>query len=151
MVQNISHTINHKVFIQSPIEKVYETLTTPKGWDAWFTTGTHFTLKKKSPITFKWVNWGPDYDNVEVQGEVIDFVENKKLVFEWHAFSQDGRTQTVFLLTEHKKGTIVEVTDSGYPDTPEGHRAFNSCATGWGEAMTLLKFYLEAGLVYRMP
>ena len=40
------------------------------------------------------------------------------------------------------------VHEYGYPDTPEGWEQHMSCSTGWGEALTLLKFYVEHGVRY---
>ena len=45
-------------------------------------------------------------------------------------------------------GTIVRVKEDGYPNSEAGLAACLDCAAGWGEAMTLLKFYLEHGLTY---
>lgn len=44
--------------------------------------------------------------------------------------------------------TRVELIDSGYPDTPEGRHALMDCACGWGEALTLVKFFVEHGVTY---
>ena len=49
------------------------------------------------------------------------------------------------------RGTVVRSKESGYPDTPEGPRALLDCATGWGEALALLKFCLEKGVPYTQP
>ncbi len=38
-----------------------------------------------------------------------------------------------------------------YPNSPEGRGNMLDCASGWGEALTLLKFYLEHGIVYTPP
>ena len=35
-----------------------------------------------------------------------------------------------------------------HPDTPEGWAAFGECSTGWGEALTLLTFWVEHCLGY---
>ena len=39
----------------------------------------------------------------------------------------------------------------GTPNTPEGRDMILECASGWGEAATLLKFYIEHGVVYTPP
>ncbi len=49
---------------------------------------------------------------------------------------------------EVKEGTVVSVKEHGYQDSTEGHVRCLECATGWGEALTLLKFYVEHGLRY---
>jgi hypothetical protein len=43
---------------------------------------------------------------------------------------------------------VVHLTEKGYTNTPGGRRNMLECASGWGEALTLLKFYLEHGVTY---
>ena len=43
---------------------------------------------------------------------------------------------------------MVRLYEHGYPGTQEGMAGFVNCATGWGEALTLLEFYVEHGLRY---
>jgi hypothetical protein len=45
-------------------------------------------------------------------------------------------------------GTVIQVRETGYLDTPAGRKAFADCAAGWGEALTLLKLYVERGVTY---
>lgn len=45
-------------------------------------------------------------------------------------------------------GTVVRVREFGYQDTPSGLKAMLNCAGVWGEALTLMKFYVEHGIRY---
>ena len=45
-------------------------------------------------------------------------------------------------------GTVIRLREHGYQDTPSGRLACLNCAAGWGEALTLLKFFVEHGLRY---
>jgi hypothetical protein len=60
-------------------------------------------------------------------------------------------TKISFDLEEKFGGTVVTLKEVGYPNTPEGRSAMLECASGWGEALTLLKFYLEFGDIYTPP
>jgi hypothetical protein len=40
------------------------------------------------------------------------------------------------------------LVEQGYKQTTSSLQACLGCATGWGEALTLLKFYLEHGITY---
>ena len=42
----------------------------------------------------------------------------------------------------------MRLREHGYPEAQKGMAGFMSYATGWGEALTLLKFYVEHGLRY---
>lgn len=67
-------------------------------------------------------------------------------IFQW---GSDGKETTIRIeLAPADKGTVVTLSEDGYEDTPEGRAMIVECAAGWGEAMTLLKFYLEHGVVY---
>jgi len=45
-------------------------------------------------------------------------------------------------------GTIIRLRESGFHDTPDGLRAMLDCSAGWGEALTLWKYYVEHGIRY---
>jgi len=47
-----------------------------------------------------------------------------------------------------RRWSELRLQEHGYQDTPTGRKAFADCACGWGEALTLLKFYVEYGLKY---
>lgn len=151
MAGKFSTPIKHSVYIDAPPARVYETLTTKAGWDAWFTTEMELDLKPRGKIHFRWESWGPEKVTVGDEGTITEFGENSYLSFQWHPQGKDRPTTVEFRLVPMGKGTHLKLKEDGFLDTPEGHRSFNSCATGWGEALTLLKFYLEEGLVYRQP
>ncbi len=43
---------------------------------------------------------------------------------------------------------MLRLHEHGYDDTPAGTEARVRQASGWGEAMTLIKFMAESGLQY---
>ncbi|MFX0206756.1 MAG: hypothetical protein ACFFDT_12285 [Candidatus Hodarchaeota archaeon] len=63
-------------------------------------------------------------------------------------FHEPGKIIIPIDFQEIEEGTVVCVKEYGYADTVEGHHRCLECATGWGEALTLLKFYSEHGLRY---
>lgn len=140
--------ISHSNFINVKPERVYETLTTAEGWNSWFTKGMVLDFRIDGVIHFKWNNWGPDQVTTEDEGVITDFEHNKRFCFQWHPQGKENPTLVKFTLEPKVNGTHLKLEETGYLNTNEGHRIFNSCASGWGEAMTLLKFYLESGLTY---
>lgn len=134
--------IDYKTYIAVPPQRVFETLTTAAGWDAWFTRGTKLDARANGSIILKWNNWGPDRVNVEDGGIVLEVIPDRRFVFTWQP---DHQPTTVCIeLQPLGTGTLVHLTDSGYI-TPAIHM---NCAAGWGEALTLLKVYLEHGITY---
>lgn len=138
--------INHKTYINKNIEEVYYSLTTASEWNGFFTANTTIDLKVGGYIHFKWENFGPDRVEAEDLATILEIVPNEKLVFNW----SPGKTPTTVTITLQKKGegTIVEVTETGYSIEENSLYVHMTCATGWGECLTLFKFYLEHGVIY---
>lgn len=138
--------IQHRTFINVSPSKVYETLTTGEGWDAWFTQGTTVDARPGGTIHFRFKNSGPDHITLEDGGRVLEASPDRKFVYQWTP--GESTTTISFVLTELEKGTLVTLTESGYTRSELDLKTYGDCATGWGEALTLLKFYLEYGVTY---
>ena len=128
--------------------QVYKALTTSEGLDAWFTTGAQVDSSPGGEIHFRWKDWGPDHITAEDGGPVLEAIPPNRIVFQWHPDLPDYATTVEINIEPDYDGTIVSLREYGYADTPSAHSAMMNCATGWGEAITLLKFYLEYGLHY---
>lgn len=138
--------VEHATYIGVPPAVVFETLTTGEGWDAWFTDGTTVNALPDGEIRLRWKDFGADRSTSEDGGPILAVEAGKRFVFQWSPGSQP--TTVSIELEERGPGTIVRVRESGYPDTPSDLEACIGCAVGWGEALTLLKFYLEHGVTY---
>ncbi|MFX0124645.1 MAG: SRPBCC domain-containing protein [Candidatus Hodarchaeota archaeon] len=134
--------IIHKVLIKSDRKKVFDNMTTAEGLDGWFTNGA---VVDQNKIIFNWVDWGPDKVNTQAICPIIEIKTPERFVFKWW---EDHYTTVEFDFIEVEEGTVVSVKEYGYADTLEGHRRCLECAVGWGETLTLLKFYCEYGLKY---
>ena len=137
--------ILHKVLIKAPREKVYDAMTTAEGLDGWFTEGTTTTRKPGEKMILRWVDWGVDKVTSKAECPIVEVKVPERFVFQWW---DDHLTTIEMDFIEVDEGTIVTVKEHGYQDTTEGHRRCLECAVGWGEALTLLKFYVEHGLRY---
>jgi len=141
--------IKQRTYIAVPPEKVYDTITDPKEWDAFFTTGMQLDPKPGGVCNFAWKDWGPDSYTLTAPGKVVEAVRPEQFIFQW---GREGSETTVrFELSAEHGGTVVTLTEDGYKDTPDGRAMILECASGWGEALTLLKFYIEHGIVYAGP
>ena len=140
--------IHHDTLIRAAPERVYQTLTTAEGWDAWFTSGAKVDARPGGRIEFRWRDWGPDKVTTEDGGPVLEAIPGRRFVFQWHPDDNTYATTVEIDIQPAPDGAIVRIKESGYQDTPGGREAFANCAAGWGEALTLLKFYLEHGLRY---
>jgi uncharacterized protein YndB with AHSA1/START domain len=143
-----AYEVHHSTIIHAQPEQVYTAFTTSHGLDAWFTEGAVVDARPGGMIKFKWVNWGPDRVSTEDDGPVLEAIPAERFVFQWHPDQPDYATTVEITLRPIENGTIIRLREYGFADTPSAYAAMIDCATGWGEALTLLKFYVEYGVRY---
>lgn len=148
MEKQLDLEILHATLVKAAPERVYEAFTTAEGLDGWFTRGSFVDPRPGGRISFRWENWGPDHISGEDGGPVLEALPPGRFVFQWHPDGDSYATTVEVCFEAVPAGTIVRLKEYGYQDTASGRRAFASCACGWGEALTLLKFYVEHGLTY---
>lgn len=149
MADLIDVVIIHATLVRATPEQVYDALTTSSGLDSWFTSGATVDPHPGGEIRFRWKAWGPDAITAEDGGPILAAERPHRFVFQWSPDNATYRTTVEFDLKPRDFGnTVVTVREHGYHDTPHGRKALLSCATGWGEALTLLKFYVEHGIHY---
>jgi uncharacterized protein YndB with AHSA1/START domain len=86
---------------------------------------------------FKFVDWDAEKVNAEFPGRVIEAKRPSRFVYQW---GEPGKESTVEIdLEEHEGGTLIRLREHGFRDT----RSALGNATGWGEVMTLWKFWVE--------
>jgi len=144
----IPDEIRHAVLIRASRQECHKVLTTAEGWNSWFTTSMFIDLKVGGVMVFEWKNWGADNLSTGDHGVIVDLEEGKKLSFTWHPDKPDHATRVDLSLEDAPEGCIVRVCEHGFMDNPEGMHAMLQSAVGWGEALTLLKMYLEHGIRY---
>lgn len=139
--------IKHRTYIKVTPEKVYRTLTTGQGWNAWFTDDTTVEMNQDGTgeIRLRWKNFGVQKQDIVDGGPILKAKPNECFVFEWSP--GEGATTVAFSLKEYRDGTRVQLEESGYSMSASDLGACIGCAAGWGEALTLLKIYLEHGIV----
>ncbi|MEH7343267.1 hypothetical protein V7122_05105 [Bacillus sp. JJ1532] len=76
--------INHQTYIKASLDKVYETLTTAEGWNAWFTDHTvlHLDENGEGIITLRWSNYGVNKEDIEDGGDILAAVPNRLFSFQ---------------------------------------------------------------------
>jgi uncharacterized protein YndB with AHSA1/START domain len=144
----IKAEIIHSTLIHTDPLRVYHALTTSDGLDAWFTSGARVNAYPGGEIIFRWENWGPEHITTEDGGPVLEAIPPQRFVFQWHPDLPSYATTVEINLKPSEDGTIVSLREHGFAETASGRNAMINCATGWGEALTLLKFYLEHGVHY---
>ena len=143
--KKIDAIIKQRTLIKANIEDVYNCFATSQGLDSWFCDGSKVDVEA-GEMLFVWKNWGPDKLNDETPAKILKAEKPFRFSFSW--WLESFNTVVDIKLKQTNDGVILELEEDGYPDTPEGRAGLMDCATGWGEAITLIKFFLEHGVRY---
>lgn len=137
------------MFIRAPRAKVWAALTTAQAMDAWWgTRGSEIDLRPGGKLTLRWRGWGAEQDiNADRDCVVVEVLPPKRFVFRWGE-TADTMTTVEFELEERDGGTLLRLREHGFAPTTKGHESFEGNSLGWGEAATLVKFYVEHGIRY---
>jgi len=138
--------IRVSTLVRAPRERVYDACTRAEELDSWFTTGAEVDPHPGGEMVWRWVDWGPDGFTGEDRGPVLEARRPERYVFRWQATL--GGTTVEVDFEDHPEGTVVRLREHGHPDTSAGWAGFAECSAGWGEALTLLKFYVEHDVRY---
>ena len=139
--------IQYRIYIATSPTRVYAAISTGEGWDSWFTTKATVDARTGGAYEFYWENFGGDRETVTLSGSVVEAVPDQVFAFRWET-GGDGMTTVRFGLEPRGDGTMVSLSEAGYSHSERDVEVCLSCASGWGEALTLLKFYLEHGVTY---
>ena len=140
--------IRYATLVRAARDKVYDGIATADGLDGWFTHGAEVDARPGGHIQFRWREWGPERLTFEDGGPVLEAVRPERFVFQWSPDDQSYRTTVEIEFEEDSRGTIIRLVEHGYRDTPSGRTALMNCAGGWGEALTLWKFWIEHAVRY---
>lgn len=133
--------IKQKVFIRAPREKVYDAFTTAEGMNGWFTRSASIDARPGGAMRLQWVDWGAERDiNQTVHGRVVEAKRPERFVYQW---GEPGLESTVeIVLEEREGGTLLRLREYGFHKI----ESLVENAGGWGEALTLVKFWVEHGI-----
>ncbi len=140
--------IEHAVRVRATPERAFDAIATVDGIDGWFTAGAEIGREPGDPAIFRWADWGPDRVTAEDHGTIVAYDRPRRFEFSWNADLAGGPTTARLDFEPAAGGTIVRLRERGYPDTEAGRSRLVECAAGWGEALALLRCYLEHGITY---
>ena len=141
----MSRDIRSATMVKAPRETVFRAVSTAEGWNSWFTTECELDPVAGGVFLPVWRDFGPDREHQSDVGRVVAIAPPTSITFEWTPVGPRHPTRFTFTLEDDPEGTIVRLVDEGYPDgNDDDVDAIIDCAAAWGEALTLLKFRLEA-------
>lgn len=141
--------IEHATLIRAPPERVFHALSTAEGFDAWWTSGMAMERRVGGRMLFAWRDWGPERISIEGSARILQLREPEVFAWRWDDVEGHPSRTSELEVEPHAEGSVVRVTDlPTEPDAPHGEAIPLAVAAGWGEALTLLKMWLEHGVRY---
>jgi len=148
MRKTIDEKVSFSILVRAKPEGVYDAIATAGGLDEWFTTGASVDARRGGQITFRWKDWGPERYTGENGGPVLEARRPERFVFQWKVDSGSYDTTVEINFEPVDEGTVVRLIEYGYEDSPTGLKDMLNRASGWAQALTLMKFYVEHGVRY---
>lgn len=149
-------TLYHQVWINAPVGRVYEAISTAKGLSRWWAPHTSTETDGVTVLAHN-----PGAEHGEVKMKVLDTVQDKRV--EWEIISSHPKrspasawtgTYIVFEIAERENPgswlgigggqrhmTVLEFRHSGWDEKSE---YFGFCNFAWGETLLMLKQWCES-------
>lgn len=131
--------------IAKPVHEVFEAVADPNQLSGYFTTGgAKGRLETGATVTWDFHDF-PGAFPVEIK----QVEQDKRIVLQWDA--DEGRKTTVTMTFEGLEDgrTLVQITEEGWRETPEGLKASYGNCEGWTGMLCAMKVYLEHGINLR--
>ncbi|MCI0669978.1 MAG: SRPBCC family protein [Myxococcaceae bacterium] len=131
--------------IQKPVQEVFDAVVQPKNLSGYFTKTASDPLTEGATVMWSFA---------EVPGEfpvkVRQVEKDARIVLQWES-AEGGYDTTVEMVFKPLEdgATLVQISESGWRDTPKGvESSYGNCG-GWMHMACCLKAYLEHGINLR--
>lgn len=137
-------------FISRPVADVFEAVADPDKLSHYFTTGgAKGRLEAGSTVTWDFHDFPGAFPV-----EVVDVVENEKIVLKWEANDKsDGVYMTTVTMTfepvDGDTRTKVGISEEGWHESEAGLKAAYGNCMGWSQMVAALKLWVERGINLR--
>ena len=138
--------VRFDVVVRAAADKVFDAIATAEGLDGWFTTGTELDPKPGGTLVLRWQDWGVNKFTGAMNGDVVEIRKPDRFAFRWPVDSGGYMTTVTIDIEAHDEGSLVRLVEGIYEDDDVGTQDMLNRATGWAEALTLMKFWVEHGL-----
>jgi len=145
---SMEREVSFSTIVGAEPQQVYEAVATAEGLDAWFTTGATLEPSSGGALVFRWKNWGLEEFSGEIVGEVVEARPNRRFAFRWPVDSGGYMTTVTIDIEPHERGSVVRLVEGVYDEGDVGVQDMLNRASGWAQALTLMKFWVEHGVTY---
>jgi len=131
--------------VRKPAAEVFDAVVRPDKLSGYFVQAASGPLAEGATVKWRFAEVPGEHD-VQVRRVVRD----RRIIFEWQAASGDHKIQVDMMFEPLDAGTtMVQISESGWHDTPEDLKSSHGNAGGWMHMMCCLKAYLEYGINLR--
>ncbi|MEW6129366.1 MAG: SRPBCC domain-containing protein [Acidobacteriota bacterium] len=145
--KNADEKVSFQILVRATPERVYDAMATREGLNGWFTADSLIEAPD-GKLFLRWENWGVEHYTGESHGKVLEARRGKRFAFKWPVDIGNYLTTVEIDFEPANEGTIVRLIEYGYEENADKLQNMLNRAGGWGEALTLMKFYVEHGLTY---
>ena len=138
--------VRFDTIVRAEPSKVFDAIATAEGLDGWFTSGTALEAKPGGSLVFRWVDWGLEKFTGEMAGDVVETHRPDRFVFRWPVDSGGYMTTVNITIEASEEGSIIRLVEGVYEAGEVGNQDMLNRASGWAQALTLMKFWVEHGL-----
>ena len=142
----MTREVRFDTIVRAEREKVFDAIATAGGLDGWFTEGTELDPKPGGTLILRWKDWGVEKFTGEITGSVVEARRPERFAFRWPVDSGNSMTTVTIDIENHDEGCVVRLVEGIYDDDDVGTQDMLNRATGWAQALTLMKFWVEHGL-----
>ncbi len=134
-------TINARIQIQRPINKVFESIVNPDKMKHYFIREGSDRLEQGKEVICKWREFPEEFSV-----NVVKIVENKEVSFIW-----DSETVVNISLEEQSDRSVVVQVVEGDKELNENNlKWYGGNSEGWANFLACMKAYLEYGINLRL-
>lgn len=136
--------VKAEMFIRKDVAEVFQAMVDPA-----ITTKIWFTKSSGKLEKGKTIEWEWEMYNHKVNVEVLEIIENQKIIFNWGNYDRPSIVEWEFRAIEG--GTFVSVTNEIEHDTPEKLIAeVRDSTEGFTLVLANLKAYLEFNILLNL-
>ncbi len=129
--------------IMQPLSLVYKSVIEPEKITKYFVSNSSGKLIEGAKIEWEF----KDY-NVIIKVNVIEIIENEKIMFNWEVSGKKSQITMLFFLQDKNK-TKMEIREDLFEENEEGIAKAMQQTQGWTDFICSLKAYLYAGINLR--
>lgn len=138
--------VRFDTIVRAEPERVFDAIATAEGLDGWFTSGTTLEEKAGGVLVFRWKDWGVEKFTGEIVGNVVDLRRPHQFVFRWPVDSGGYMTTVRIDVESDAEGAVVRLVEGVFEDGEVGTQDMLNRASGWAQALTLMKVWVEHGV-----